>query len=387
MKSWHYLKKLSDLPPRGSATQGEKQAAAWLQDQLQDIGYDVAVQPFKSPRHTLYIGPVSVIAAMLVATWLSAFRPSVAALLAVVCLIPLVGEMLGTQSNFDLLLPKRPSQNVVARPRRAKSGSPNAADVIIVAHYDTQWGSWLFAPRFRPLLQPFFIVTYSGLILALVGVLSRWALPQAGWTDGLLRVATVLLIVTGAFLVGSWLTGRAVPGANDNGSGVAVALALAARWQEQAPGNLNPAFLFTGCEEVGLRGMHHFLAETQPHKDTMFVNLDNVGGGRLRYLLGEGMLAYQHYASEMIAVAEAVAKSHADEVRPLKNLLLPTDGLLSAKAGHPTITFLAANDDGSIPHYHWHTDTVDHVDRHVVELTETFVWEYLEALADRVTVR
>lgn len=387
MKSWKYLEQLAKLPARGSATEGERIAARWLQEQLEALGFDVELQPFRSPRHTLYIGPTVVIVVLLIALWLSASMPVVAVLLGAAALVPLVGEMLGTSLNFNVFLPKSGSQNVIARPRRHEGTLHPAPNVVVVAHYDTQWGSWLFAPGFRRLLQPFFMVTYAGLVLAFAAVLLRWIVPGAGWVDAMAMVAGVLLVVTGAFLFGSWLTGRPVPGANDNGSGVAVTLALADRWMaETAAGGapaVHPMFLFTGCEEVGLRGMHRFMEDADLAPDTVFINLDNVGGGRLRYFLGEGMLAYQPYDKDLVALAQDLARRYEGEVTPLKNWLLPTDGLLPAKAGFPAISFLAMADDDWIPHYHWHTDTLDNAERRVVELTERFVWDYLTAIGER----
>ncbi len=95
------------------------------------------------------------------------------------------------------------------------------------------------------------------------------------------------------------------------------------------------------------------------------------------------MLAYQRYDAGLIEVAGEVSRRHDGQVQPLKNWLLPTDGLLPAKAGYRAISFLAIDDDHTIPHYHWHTDTIEHVDRDVVEFTERFVWDCLQAVAAR----
>lgn len=397
MRAWEYLGQLSQLPPRGSATPGERQAAVWLQDRLQELGYDVELQSFMSPRHTLYVGPAIVSGALIVALMLAKTWPAVAAVIAILCFVPLIGEMLGVGPNFNLILPKSSSQNVFARPQEAAGGagaggsaqsaeSAQCVDVIVVAHYDTQWGSWLFAPSFRPLLQPFFMLTYVALALGLVAVIVSWAAPTAVVTRVLTLIAIGLLVLTGGFLLLACMTGRAVPGANDNGSGVAVALAVAAKWAGGRDDNMRLSFLFTGSEEVGLRGMHHFMKHARLNDKTLFINLDNVGGGRLRYLLGEGMLGYQPYDEGLLAVARRVAEQYDEEIRPLKNLLLPTDALVPAKAGYAAITFLATNEDESIPHYHWHTDTFANADEYTVDQTERYVNEYLHALAERAGV-
>ncbi|NLN29276.1 MAG: M28 family peptidase [Firmicutes bacterium] len=398
LKAWQYLQALSALPPRGSGTVGERRTAAWRGERLSEMGYEVEKQVFRSPVYTLYLGPLLVIAGLLIATWALGRWPGPAALLGLLLLVPLVGEMLGAKVNLNYLpLPRRRSQNVVARfPHGARKGQGSTdpggeaaserkpIPVVIVAHYDTQWGTWLFHPRFRPFLRPFFYCVYGGLGLNVAGLFVRWLFPGFGWGGTLLTVSAVILTLAGFFLAVAVATGRAVPGANDNGSGVAVALALADRWRTEGPAELEPVFVFTGCEEVGLRGMRHFLATTLPPSNTIFVNLDNVGGGRLRYLLGEGMLTYQRYDADLIELAEQLTERYPGKVEPLRNLLLPTDGLLAAKAGYKAITLLAAGDRGVIPNYHWHTDTLEHVDRNVLAVTERFTVDLLKGLAEAV---
>lgn len=385
LKAWQYLQELSALPPRGSASMGERRAAAWLSERLDGLGYEVQKQSFRSPVYTLYLGPLFVIVGLLVSTWLLARWPAVAALVGALLLVPLIGEMLGTKVNLNYLpIPRRRSQNVVARLPQSEGADTEARQqVVIVAHYDTQWGSWLFHPRFRPFLRPFFYLVYAGLALNAVGLFMRWLLPTVSWGGALLMGSSLLLTLTGLFLALCLGTGKAVQGANDNGSGVAVALALADRWRTEGPDELEPIFLFTGCEEVGLRGMRHYLDTASPRSDTIFVNLDNVGGGRLRYLLGEGMITYQKYDAGLLKVAEQIAERYPGKVEPLRNLLLPTDGLLPAKAGYRTITLLAAGERDIIPDYHWHSDTLEHVDRNVLAVTERFTVDLLRSLAER----
>ena len=380
MGAWHYLEGLCRLGPRGSATEGERQAAQWIAARLEELGYDVEIQPFMSPRHTLYLGPAAVMAGMLVARSLASWSAPLAAAVMIVLLVPLVGELLGARVNFDLILPKRPSQNVVARPPGEGSGVP----VVVSAHYDTQRGSWLFAPGFRPWLRPFFVSVYAALVVVPLGTILAWAFPAAAWISVATGAATVWLAAALVFLFFSWATGRYVEGANDNGSGVAVALALAERWRAEPIPGLVPIFVFTGCEETGLRGMRRFLASASLPPGTAFLNLDNVGGGRLHYLLGEGMLVYRRYDARLVATARAVAQEFGGEIRPLTNLLLPTDALVAAVAGYPAVTLLAAGRDGAIPNYHWHSDVLANVDRRVVELTEKYAWRLLVAIGRSV---
>jgi Zn-dependent M28 family amino/carboxypeptidase len=78
------------------------------------------------------------------------------------------------------------------------------------------------------------------------------------------------------------------PGINDNGSGVAVTLALAERLRD-TPGY---RFAFWGAEELGLYGSRHYVASLDPaerRRITGYVNLDMLGSPNpVRYIYGSG---------------------------------------------------------------------------------------------------
>jgi hypothetical protein len=140
--------------------------------------------------------------------------------------------------------------------------------------------------------------------------------------------------------------------------------------------------MLTGAEEVGTRGMKHFIRHTDlDPATTLFVNLDNIGGGELHYLLGEGMLAFRPYDQELVRLAEQMAGEFGRAVRPKRNLLLPTDGSMPCLAGYSAISFLAFLEDGSLPNYHWYTDTLENVDPDLLGFAERFLTEYVRRAA------
>jgi Zn-dependent M28 family amino/carboxypeptidase len=81
---------------------------------------------------------------------------------------------------------------------------------------------------------------------------------------------------------------REGPGINDNGSGVAVTLALA----ERLRGERGLRFGFWGAEELGLYGSRRYVASLSPaerRRITGYVNLDMLGSPNpIRYLYGAG---------------------------------------------------------------------------------------------------
>ncbi len=317
MGALDYIELLCRLPHRASASPAEGEAAKDLSTWLSGMGYSVKVEPFLAPRDTIYLGPAVVLTGFICAAGLAGVvSPAAGLSLCLILLVPLVGEMLGSSRiDFDLLLPRYLSRNVVAR-----HGSQDAGQrIVISAHYDSQRASLLFHPRFVPLLQSYFYLIYAGLLMIPVGIAAGWAWPGAPWARWVLLVGAVLSALNASFLLICRVTGRYINGANDNGSGVALALSLAAHLLENPPPDTEVIILLTGSEEVGVRGMKAFVHKAcLPVDSTLFINLDNLGAGRLHHLTGEGMLIYRPYGEQLVAAA-----AHSGSL-PRRNLLLPS---------------------------------------------------------------
>src|SRR5690554_6338825 len=408
MSAWEHLQELtSRFEHRSSTTANERAAARWLTRRLEGWGYEVRQHAFRAPRETLYTGPPVVGFLVFVLALISERVPPlwgwVTLAATLVALVPLMGELLGTGPNLDRVLPLRPSQSVEAvRPARGE----RRRVLVITAHYYTQRASPLFAPGFAPFVRPFLSRGYASLLGLPVVMLLRLLQPRLIWLISLQHLLLVLLAATMGFLVVCKLLARDINGANDNGLGTAVVLALAARLAPEASGTEGAAgadgeaipvpdgvevrFLFTGCEEVGLRGMAAWMAG--PGRElpaaTRFVNLDNLGGGILRYMTAEGMLIPFPADPGMARLAGEVAREMEGErgrelLTPWHPLhYLPTDGLIPLRRGFPTLTFIGRDEKGHIPNYHWTSDTLANLDpdhlRDVEEVLARFVGRLLE---------
>jgi Zn-dependent M28 family amino/carboxypeptidase len=159
------------------------------------------------------------------------------------------------------------------------------------------------------------------------------------------------------------LHGRPVLGANGNASGVAAALAVAEALQRDRPAHVETWFLFTSGEEAGLAGMIRFLSDNRFNRETTyFVNLDNVGAGRVRYTTAEGMIIPLQSSPILVRIAGEVAAMHPDwRARPIVHHLLPTDQFAALARGYQAISIMAYDDHERIPNWHQPTDTVDNV--------------------------
>ncbi|MBT9259606.1 MAG: M20/M25/M40 family metallo-hydrolase [Clostridiales bacterium] len=370
MDAWAFLQELMRIPHRGSTTPEEARAARWLKEKLEAMGAEVEVIPFRAPSDTLYRGPALVALLMALALALSALWPALrwgGLLLCLVLLSLLVGELQGSLTwDLDRILPKGGSQNVLAR---FGKGSPA---FILMAHYDTQKGSWLFHPRLKKGLRPLFLGVY--LLFFAAPLLLLWGEPWA------LTAEAFLLLTAGLSFLQAAFTGRPVPGANDNGSGTALALSLAETLKDEGPGPF--WVVLTGAEEVGERGAKAFLrqfAEELSEKPPL-INLDNLGAGGMRLLEREGALWPLRYPRSLRRLAQMVAEEAGVSLRPLPSLLLPTDGLPFLAQKWPALTFCATLPSGEIPHYHHESDILEHVDGELLRREETFLLALLRRL-------
>lgn len=385
-KAWSYLEQMTRYPHRGVGSKEEaacaEEAAGWFRK----MGHKVEVQEFKAPRDTLYIGPAFIMFGYLLAAaiaWLG--QPWFGLVLSVLLLIPLLGEMAGKDLDLDVFVPKVTSRNVIAR---AREQGKVKMTVVISGHLDTQHATWLFHPRFAPYIKTYLNVAYGSLGLMLAAILLRALLPLDGWVTWLMGAAAVLLLLHIVFLLVCAFTGGYINGANDNTTGAALTLALAEHFAKHPMPGVRFQYVLTGAEEVGTRGMKHLLKQGGYDKgSTYFINLDNLGGGTLTFLEGEGMTFYHSYGADLVALARTMAAEREGRVKSRPNLLLPTDAMIPAAAGHQAISFLAFQGDGSLPNYHWYTDTPEHVDQELLAFAEEFMQEYVKRLVMARTAR
>jgi len=239
-EAMRHVTELADrIGPRPATTDAEARAADYIEGSLRSYGLDVSRQEFDCPRtyswafviyHALTIA--SVVSLALADTFESirwiAFM--VSAIVAV-----LMWSDLDTRFGLSSLMPKGPSQNVIARHLPKTRRGDRVRKVVIVAHYDSAKASLAFAPA----MVGNFALTFS---------LMKWctfAVPLLIFIDNLQFLAFLdpylwyaTLVVAAYLLVPQFinihreLVMRGTDGANDNASGVAALLSLA---EELAP--------------------------------------------------------------------------------------------------------------------------------------------------------
>jgi hypothetical protein len=348
---------------RPTATVGERRAAEWVAARLGEAGAPARLE--EEDSNGGYWWPLGLTAAAGTLAGFAALRGRrvLGAALGAAATAAAIDDLPPRRRRLRRVLPKRSGWNVVA-----EAGPEDAArTVVVLAHHDTAHAGLVFHPALPriadrlgllerndtspPLMWP--VVSGGGIVAAGAIAGSRW----------LVRIGTALSVAVAAAMAD--LGARdAVPGANDNATGVAAVLALARALAERPTESVRVVLVSTS-EEATCEGMHRFAARhfpTLPRADTFFVNLDTVGSPHLIVLRGEGMFGVTEYPAEALALADGLADDLGIWTFPNLRLRNATDGIYPLHAGYPCVSIASCTELKQPANYHWPTDVAERVD-------------------------
>jgi hypothetical protein len=274
----------------------------------------------------------------------------------------------------------------------AEAGDPDADRTLcVLAHHDAAPSGvvfhqavqeWLAEHRPEVIARmrsnpPLWWPVLGGPALVTLGsaLRSRWALG-AGVALSLGSLAAMVDI------------GRrpAVPGANDNLSGVGALLVAALAVRDRPLRGLRLLLVSAGAEEAlqeGIRGFARRHFPRLPADRTWFLNLDAVGSGRLVLLEGEGPVRVHDYEGAFKnLVASCAAACDVPLIRGLRSRS-STDGAVPNRHGYPTATVVSVDDRKLMPHYHLDSDLPGTLDYGCIAGAARLAESVARALADR----
>jgi len=229
----HVDELIREVGPRRAGTRAENQAAQFVAQRLEQSGLSVREQGFNCSANIALSIVVELVLAVL-AAYLLFFQPGlgVLALILAILSVALFALDLLDQNPLARLLSNNSSQNVIARYSPAESGpGERKRKVIVVAHYDAQQTAVQAAPFLierLPILRLVLRVAIAAIaVIALLllfpfpGIL-RTILASISLVCGVIALLSLLSVIINIFMPVS-------PGANCNGSGVAVLFGLAQR--------------------------------------------------------------------------------------------------------------------------------------------------------------
>jgi hypothetical protein len=276
-------------------------------------------------------------------------------LLALAALISFDLDQSGRCQWLRHVVPAGEGANVVAR---APARGDARRTLVLVAHHDAAHTGFMWrhpglagVQRSRDVVPPFAAGSELGLALVAAG-LRR--LGRAQLAVSLLAALDVARSST-------------VPGASDNATGVAAAIALVERYLAEPLDGTEVIALFPGCEESGMGGMAAWLrTQALDPWRTLVLGLDTLGAGEPAVLAAEGPPRRQRYRPQDLAWADrGAARAGLPEPRRF-TIGGWTDPVLALMKGLPAISLVSVR-DGGFTNYHLPTDTPDRVDWDSVE--------------------
>ena len=368
---------------RGSCTPGERLAGEYVAGELRRLGLqDVQIESFQSIPSAYWPFGLA-FAAALTGSLISLIYSGAGALLLGALfnglgLWAMLAETEFASSWTHWFLPRAKSQNVTAC---IPPSGPVKARVVLCAHIDSHrtpvfYSSNTWYALFSFLIALTFLSMLAGTLGFGLGALLSWqGVRWLGLLVGMVQVFALALCLHADFTPFS-------PGANDNASGVAVTLALAGQLLEHPLAHTEVYLAFTGCEEVGAYGMAAFL-EThsgQLGRETIYIILDQVGAGRIKYLTADGLLLKHKTHPKALKLTREIT-GRLPELRAYGGVgLAYTDALRATKRGLIALTLCTMPADKAASGSNWHqmTDTLEHVIPEHLEQTCTFTWEILQ---------
>ena len=380
---------LAAFTDRAPGSYGERAAAGHPAGRLERLGRPAEIESLSTwPRA---VGGVALITTLGAAAGPVSVSAQAAGLgLALGALVLLVLEAVTQFPSARRVLGRRASQNVVSLSPDERPGA-----LFLVAHLDAGRTGFIYRPGVRRMYARFArprrllggpLQPLGWLLTAVLACsFARLAGVEGAALAAAQFVLTVALIATLLLLVDVWLS-PTVPGAGDNASGVALALALAERLGG-ALDHFSVNVLLTGAQESGADGMRAYLRRHRGdlHRDrTVVLNLDEVGGGTVRYTRREGpVLALRSHPQVAALAGEIAAAAGPDGPRALDNRA-PSDGFAASSAGYAALTVTCRDELGLAPRHHRRSDLPEHVERRSLAAAEEFCVELIERLDARV---
>ncbi|MHA1229716.1 MAG: M28 family metallopeptidase [Candidatus Helarchaeota archaeon] len=292
-----------NIGPRLATQKEELEAIDYIKNELQNFCDEILVQDFKTaytayPRGLVrFGGGICLISFVFLFTSL----PYLTAILSLIGLLAAMSELLFLKATIDIFYKKGVSKNVFGKIKPKNTSEPKKY-LIFGGHSDSAF-ELPYAKKGVPAMQRklygsialgIFAIIWSIIktILILMGIpiYTLEFLQIAGYNVFVINLMDIILIIPFIIWLISFLQvlfkffgNEIVMGANDNLSGVSVAVAIAKYLskEENKPRNIEVWCGSFGAEEAGQRGSRAFVKQTPKEilENSYSIILESVGGG------------------------------------------------------------------------------------------------------------
>jgi len=381
-RAYHLLQMIAgEIGPRPAGSEGEARFLDFAEGFFHEYGLTTRRQPVPNVPSGLTMLPMLAV--------------GVAGLLWVVWVLPDGPWWTWIYIVLFSLFPRLLGQLRRQVGRKGKTGHnlaatiPSAAEttrtLVLCAHHDTARASRIPSPKLGELARNM-LRLWPAMVLGLAALGVIRAVDMAapfvpyGWWVALRDVLLVVLGLWGAFLLAYQIIARSEkysPGANDNGSGVAVLMAAAEMLAREPLLHTSVDVVFFSAEENGLLGSEQYVKEFGDSlENAVALNLDMVGSGeRIAYVKGAGMFPPRRTT----AWANQLLKQARPDIRGRWYLLGNSDFYSFLRKKIPA-TSLEASGGRRDAVYHTDRDTLDCIEPERLGEAAEVVLEFARAL-------
>jgi hypothetical protein len=359
-----------EIGPRPSGSPAEEKAARLVRDRLESWGLKTEMQSFSIAPRALQILFILVFLGFAFCLHIYLTCPPLALLTLLLLLAVYLSHMAFGADLMKHVFRKSPSWNVVGR---IEPEGKAERLIIFSGHLDSAYRMPLLQRKTYWIvfvLVPLYLLSLV-LLLGLSGWKSWMMLAHVPVTPTFAAIEQVLFwicaagSVAGLVLLAGLIRADAVPGANDNLTGVAVAMEMGRELAKKKPVRTEIWVAAFGSEEAGLLGSRHMartLGDEIRRKVGLVVNLESLGqSGTLRLVTGELMSAGRHSPAVLDLIESAAAAARV----PMKRFFLAaglTDAASFSRRKIPAATVIRLDDHGLLDHYHNPGDNPDSVE-------------------------
>lgn len=378
------IQKLTSMPDRGAGTPSERAGHELVAEQFRSLGIDTALQDFRALGSMPFIHFIHFFSLFLISLFVNHY-PLAGSILGLIVILSFWGEFTYRFFLLRRLLPRRRSQNVVAR--IGNRASP--IKMVISAHIDAARTGAIFNPIFangiaKAKKQPLHKTLFSFmLVLTLVFIVK--AFGGGTWVLSVVFNVIAVLSLLGSLIMLQWEFAPYSPGANDDLSGVAVSMSIAEKMSVgEEDTDIEYIFLVTGSEESHCNGMREFVQGFKgeiPKEGTFFINLECVGGGGIKYVTDEGFIVMQRHHHTLIQICETAAKKFGLNFGPAITVA-HSDSIVPLARGYKSIGIIGLNENSLPSNYHTMNDKEENIDYSKLEEAQRILECVLATVAD-----
>jgi len=366
----------------------EQKAQDDFQQELKRFCHRVERHPFTAPMHSM-LGSLRIFCwGFYISMILYLFFPILSFFVASINGILFIGHFYTYRFWLDFIFTQQPSSNVIGTIEPKKDVR---STLILAAHMDSayEFSFWYYLKTIG-----MFLTLLSGSLIVLTPLLFGFDIfltSVMGKESSILQTITYIFWILSPVTASMyWIHGKdAVDGAQDNLSGLAVALACG---KELSPKNNNNEsnylnhtrikIISFGSEEAGLRGSSAYIRDhiqELKKENAVLLNLEGIMKKDELVIVTSELSTFSKYPKWLIERMEKAFMDCNQPVNKSVHIIGATDGSAFVMNGLPAITIIGQCIHKLHESYHTRLDTPEHIEEEALEKTRDILISFVKA--------